>query len=40
MYPLDELKIAGVDLTRPETVRDALRVFDSSLTELEELLRK
>ena len=40
MYPLDELKIAGVDLTRPETVRDALRVFDSSLTELEELLSR
>lgn len=38
MYPLDELKLAGVDLTRPETVRDALRVFEDSLAELEALL--
>lgn len=37
-YPLEELKIAGVDLTRPDTVRNALREFDAALTELEQLL--
>ena len=38
-YPLNELKIAGVDLTSPETVRSALAVFDGALAELEELLK-
>lgn len=37
-YPLEELKIAGVDLTRPDTVKNALEVFDRTLTELEELI--
>ncbi|MBQ6991131.1 MAG: oligoendopeptidase F [Clostridia bacterium] len=39
-YPLEELKIAGVDLTKPETVSNALKVFDSAIGELEELLLK
>ncbi len=38
MYPIEELKIAGVDLTKPETVSNALKVFQESLNELEELL--
>ena len=38
-YPLEELKIAGVDLTQPDTVRNALKEFDNALTELEELLK-
>ena len=37
-YPLEELKIAGVDLTKPDTVRNAMKVFDESLSELEKLL--
>ncbi|MBR3893973.1 MAG: oligoendopeptidase F [Clostridia bacterium] len=37
-YPLEELKIAGVDLTRPDTVASALAEFDRVLTELEGLL--
>ncbi len=37
-YPIEELKIAGVDLTRPETVKNAMKVFDESLSELEKLL--
>ena len=37
-YPLNELKIAGVDLTRPETVASAMRVFDESVTEFEQAL--
>jgi oligoendopeptidase F len=36
-YPLDELKAAGVDLTRPETVSGALRVFNEYLDEFETL---
>ena len=40
MYPIDELKIAGVDLTKPETVESALQVFQSSLDELEKLLQE
>ena len=37
-YPIEELKIAGVDLTQPETVKNALKVFDESLSELEALI--
>jgi len=40
MYPLDELKITGVDLTKPETVSDALKEFDASIDELEKILLK
>jgi oligoendopeptidase F len=36
-YPLEELKLAGVDLRSPETVRNALRVFSDSVDELEKL---
>ena len=37
-YPIEELKIAGVDLTEPDTVKNALKVFDESLSELEALI--
>lgn len=37
-YPLEELKIAGVDLTKPDTVKNAMKVFADSLDELEALL--
>ena len=37
-YPLEELKITGVDLTKPDTVASALEEFDSALCELEKLL--
>ena len=39
MYPIDELKIAGVDLTSPQPIRDALSIFDDTLKELETLLK-
>lgn len=32
-YPIEELKIAGVDLTKPQPVEDALRVFADTLKE-------
>ena len=37
-YPLLLLKTAGVDMTTPKPVRDALGVFESIISELEELL--
>ena len=37
-YPLNELKIAGVDLTKPDTVKNALKVFAETVDELEKLL--
>lgn len=37
-YPLEELKIAGVDLTKPDTVAAAMEEFDKALSELEGLL--
>ena len=39
-YPLEELKVAGVDLTNPDTVADALRVFDRTVGELDDLLKR
>lgn len=37
-YPLELLKIAGVDLTKPEPVQDALNVFEKTLLDLERLI--
>ncbi len=37
-YPIEELKVAGVDLTTPATVDSALKVFKESLDEFEALL--
>ncbi len=37
-YPLELLKIAGVDLSTPQPIQDALNVFEKTLDELEELL--
>lgn len=39
-YPIEELKTAGIDLTRPDTVMNAMKVFDSTIDELSELLEK
>ncbi|MDO4564215.1 MAG: oligoendopeptidase F [Clostridia bacterium] len=38
-YPLNELKIAGIDLTKPDTVAEAMRVFQETLDELETVLK-
>ena len=32
-YPIEELKVAGVDLTKPDTVRNALKVFSDAIEE-------
>ena len=37
-YPLNELKIAGVDLLKPETIENAMRVFAETVDELEKLI--
>ena len=37
-YPLDTLKNAGVDMTSTEPVRQALKVFEELLCEMESLL--
>jgi len=35
LFPIDLLKIAGVDLTRPTAIEKAIAIFDSLVTELE-----
>lgn len=37
MYPLEELKIAGVDLTHPEVIQSAMDMFKKYLEEFKEL---
>jgi len=37
MYAIDMLKVAGVDMTTPKPVEDALSIFEQLLKELEEL---
>ncbi len=39
-YPLEELKIAGIDLTSPTVVADALAVFDKTIDQLADVLGK
>ena len=37
-YPIDLLKLARVDMTSPEPIQDAMRLFERLLNETEELL--
>ncbi len=37
-YPIEVLKKAGVDMTSPEPIRQALKVFEQKLDEIENLL--
>ena len=37
-YPIDLLKLARVDMTSPEPIEDAMRVFERLLDEVEKLL--
>ncbi len=39
-YPLNELKLAGVDLTSPQPVKDALKVFGDCVRELRAILKE
>lgn len=37
-YPIEELKVAGVDLTKPDTIENAMKVFDESIDELSKII--
>ena len=37
-YPIESLKLGGVDMSGPEGVDSAVRRFDELLTELEKLI--
>lgn len=39
-YPIDVLKKAGVDMTSPEPIEAACKMFEEKLDEMEELLMK
>lgn len=39
-YPLNELEIAGIDLSKPETMQNAMRVFRETLDDLKAILEK
>lgn len=39
-YPLNELKVAGIDLTDPSVVENAMKEMDKTLKDLEDLLLK
>jgi oligoendopeptidase F len=38
MYAIDMIKLAGVDMTTPKPIEDAMGLFESLLTDLEQLL--
>jgi oligoendopeptidase F len=38
MYAIDMLKVAGVDMTTPKPVEEALALFERLLGDLEKLL--
>ena len=40
MYPVDELKVAGVDITKPEVVESAIKMFDDTIDEFKQLIKK
>ena len=40
MYPAEELKIAGVDLTKEETYKNAIKTFESLVNEFEETYKE
>lgn len=40
MYPIDELKIAGVDMNSPEVVESAINMFRDTMEEFKTLIRK
>ena len=38
MYPLDELKLAGVDMNKPEVVESAISMFKETIEEFKTLI--
>jgi len=39
-YPIEELKVAGIDLTSPETVKNAMKVFRETVEEFKIAIQK
>lgn len=39
-YPIEVMKKAGVDMTKPDYIEDAMKVFEARLNELESLIEK
>jgi oligoendopeptidase F len=39
-YPIELLKIAGVDMTTPAPINNALKVFEDLLNQMEELAKE
>lgn len=37
MYPIDELKVAGVDMTKPEVIEKAINMFNDIIDEFKEV---
>ena len=40
LYPIDTLKLAGVDMTSPQPIEDAMKYFEQLLDQTEELLEQ
>ena len=38
-YPLEALRVAGVDMAKPDAVKATAKYFDSLISELEELVK-
>ena len=39
-YPSEELKYAGIDITKPDVLIDAIKFFDETVKEYQKILRK
>ena len=37
MYPADELKIAGIDVTKKDVIESAIKMFDETIDEFKKL---
>ena len=40
MYPVDELKVAGVDICNPEVVESAIHMFDETIEQFKKLINE
>ena len=40
LYPVDMLKVAGVDMTNPRPFEDAMKIFENLLDQTEALLQE
>lgn len=39
-YPINELKIAGIDITKPDVILSAIKMFDDTIEEFKSLYKK